>query len=370
MYLNINGKRFKLQEMAYTQVSIIIPTLNHAKYLKNALTSVQNQTFPKDEYEIIVVDNGSTDNTQQVTEQIIATYQTHQIRYIWEPEPGLLSGRHRGAKEAKGQILVFIDDDIEADKGWLAAIMDAFQDPSVHLVGGPSQPDYKSEPPAWLESFWEQHEYGRLCGWLSLLDFGEQIREIDPIFIWGLNYAIRKKTLFEVGGFHPDCIPKHLQRFQGDGEIGLSTKIRETGLKAVYHPKALVWHKVLNERLTVEYFEKRAFYQGVCSSYTQIRMNYQGGLQFKKQSKLIRLLSWRTPFKIYNLLRERIRQKYSGYAEIKKRTDEAYQAGFAFHQNEVANDPELLKWVLKENYFDYRLPGQSAFNGKIDGGTT
>ena len=356
MYLNINGKRFKLQEMAYTQVSIIIPTLNHAKYLKNALTSVQNQSFPKDAYEVIVVDNGSTDSTRQVTEQIIAANLTHQIRYIWEPEPGLLSGRHRGAEEAKGHILVFIDDDIEADKGWLSAIMDVFQDASVHLVGGPSLPDYESEPPSWIESFWVQHEYGRMCGWLSLLDFGEQIREIDPVYVWGLNFAIRKKTLFEVGGFHPDCILKHLQRFQGDGESGLSIKIREKGLKAVYHPKALVWHKVPSERMTVEYFEKRAFYQGVCDSFAQIHRNYESGSQIKKQSNLSRLISWRTPFKICNLLKERIRQKYSPYTEIKKRTDEAYKAGFAFHQNEVANDPELLKWVLKENYFDYRLP--------------
>lgn len=345
-----------MQEMADTQVSIIIPTLNNAKYLKNALISVQNQTFPKDGYEIIVVDNGSTDNTRQVTEQIITAYPTHQIRYIYEPEPGLLSGRHRGAKEAKGQVLVFVDDDIEADKGWLAAIMDAFQDSSVHLVGGPSMPDYESEPPAWIERFWTQHEYGRWCGSLSLLDFGEQIREIDPLFVFGLNFAIRKETLFEVGGFHPDCIPKHLQRFQGDGETAVSIKTREKGLKTVYHPKALVLHKVPNERMTVEYFEKRAFYQGVCNSFAQIRRNYQGGLQLKKHSNLSRLLSWRTPFKIYNLFKERIRQKHTPYAEIKKRTDEAYKAGFAFHQNEVVNDPELLKWVLKENYFDYRLP--------------
>jgi cellulose synthase/poly-beta-1,6-N-acetylglucosamine synthase-like glycosyltransferase len=320
------------------------------------LISTINQSFPKEEYEILVVDGSSTNNIRQVTERVIATYPEHHIRYIWEPEPGLLSGRHRGAKEARGQILVFIDDDIEADKGWLAAIMDAFQDPSVHLAGGPSQPDYESEPPAWIERFWEQHEYSRMCGWLSLLDFGEQIKEIDPIFIWGLNFAIRKKTLFEVGGFHPDTMPKPLQRFQGDGETGLSIKIREKGLKTVYHPKALVWHKVPNERMTIEYFEKRAFFQGVCSSYTQIRRNCEGGLQFKKQSKLSRLLSWRTPFKIYNLFKERIRQKHLPFADIKKGIDDAYKAGFAFHQNEVANDPELLKWVLKENYFDYRLP--------------
>ena len=105
------------------QASIIIPTINRPEHLKAALISTLNQISPYEEYEIIVVDGSLTDkNTQQVTERVIAAYPVHQIRYIWEPEPGLLSGRHRGAKDAKGQVLVFIDDDIEADKGWLAAI--------------------------------------------------------------------------------------------------------------------------------------------------------------------------------------------------------------------------------------------------------
>ena len=68
----------------------------------------------------------------------------HRIRYLLEPEPGLLSGRHRGALESDGEILVFLDDDIEATAGYLHAILDAFKDPAVQLVGGPNLPRYES----------------------------------------------------------------------------------------------------------------------------------------------------------------------------------------------------------------------------------
>ncbi len=333
------------------QVSIIIPTINRASYLKDTLTSVIQQSFPHDQYEILVIDNGSNDNTRQVTEEFINTYPGNNIHYLYEPEPGLLSGRHRGAKEANGDILTFVDDDIKTDSGWLAAIVEAFQDPSVHLVGGPCLPDYESNPPPWLESYWEQNEYGRLCGWLSLLDFGEELKKVDPIYIWGLNYSIRRKTLFEAGGFHPDTMPKHLQRFQGDGETGLSIKIKERGLTAVYHPKALVWHKVTAERMTIDYFEKRAYFQAVANSFTQIRREGKCESQPKKQNRL----TWLTPVLMLRFVLRRI-SHHKPYEGIRRRTDRAYNTGIAFHQKEVANDPELLRWVLKEDYFDYKLP--------------
>jgi glycosyltransferase involved in cell wall biosynthesis len=204
------------------------------------LNSLASQDFPPQNFEILIIDNGSTDNTKQVAERFIDQFPTLTVRYIFEPEPGLLSGRHRGALEAEGKILVFIDDDIEADRNWLKAIDSSFADPSVHLVGGRNLPKYETPPPDWLAWFWDEHEYGKFCGSLSLLDFGHQVREIDPEFVWGLNYSIRKDTLFVLGGFHPDCVPANLQQFQGDGETGLSIKAREKGYGAIYQPNALV----------------------------------------------------------------------------------------------------------------------------------
>ncbi|AFY36210.1 glycosyltransferase family 2 protein [Calothrix sp. PCC 7507] len=338
------------------EISIIIPTLNRASSLELAIKSFCLQNCSPDNFEILVVDNGSTDNTKDITETARNAFPSHQIRYIYEPEPGLLSGRHRGALEAKGDILTFVDDDIEADPNWLQAIKESFDDPTVQIVGGRNLPKYEVEPPEWLEWFWSDHPYGKLCGELSLLDFGEQIRDIDANYVWGLNFSIRKSTLFELDGFHPDCIPKHLQYLQGDGETGLTQKAKIKGYKAIYQPNALVFHNVSKDRMTYEYFDKRYFYQGVCDSYSLIRKN-------QDKLKDVSFLQKNQDFfrKIKQLGKKIISIKSDKNIKnekdaLKARFHHSYQKGYQFHQNAVHKNPELLNWVLKKDYWDYTLP--------------
>lgn len=338
-------------------ISIIIPTYNRAFYLSIAINSCIAQTFSCNRFEILVVDNGSTDNTKQIVETAIADYTSHQIYYIYEPEPGLLSARHRGALEAKGNILIFIDDDIQADENWLQAIEETFTAPSIKLVGGRNLPKYEVEPPEWLQWFWENHLYGRTCGYLSLLDFGDRVREIDATYVWGLNFSIRKKALFELGGFHPDSFPKHLQHFQGDGETGLSLKANQLGYKAIYQPKALVFHQVLQERMTHEYFEKRSFFQGVCNSYTDIR---QLNGELKSTSMKQKFKGFLKALDRKLLSRP---QKLSEEEELKQRFYRALLEGYQFHQDTVYKNRELLNWILKSDYWNYNLPKLRNIDG-------
>lgn len=352
------------------RVSIIIPTYNRARLLRFTINSICKQTLNTDEFEVLVLDNGSTDNTKEITDKIIKDHQKHNIRYIYEPEPGLLSGRHRGAVEAKGDILVFVDDDIEADMNWLSAIYETFKDPEVHLVGGKNLPRYEVKPLYWLKYMWSSTPYGgKECGYLSLLELGDKVREIDPNYVWGLNFSIRKKTLFELGGFHPDCIPKHLQRFQGDGETGLTMKIREKGYKAIYQPCALVYHVISSERMTISYFERRMFYQGVCDSFSEIRKvngitmdNDDPAIVLQKKSfsgklKNALFLAYKKPTTMKEVILRKIYLMFNKELKsILDKLDKAYREGFQFHQNEVQNDPKLLQWVLKKDFFDYRLP--------------
>lgn len=338
-------------------ISVIIPTMNRATSLRLAIQSFCQQNFLVSQYEILIVDNGSTDSTKDVTEEAITAFPSHQIRYISEPEPGLLSGRHRGALEATGEILTFVDDDIEADTNWLQAIKNSFDNPTVQLVGGRNLPRYEVEPPEWVKWFWWDHPYGKVCGDLSLLDFGDQIREIDANYVWGLNFSIRRSALFELGGFHPDCIPKHLQHFQGDGETSLTQKANLRGYKAIYQPRALVYHQVSKERMTYDYFDKRYFYQGVCDSYTHIR-------ESKGRSKLISFI--KTAKAPLQILKKKIKafvkhsQTISDYQDdraiLYQRFQQAYQQGYQFHQKMVFRHPELLDWVMRSDYWDYKLP--------------
>lgn len=314
-------------------VSIIIPTCNRSTPLREALQSVINQDFPHADYETLVVDNASTDATPAVVEDAIQTYRTHTIRYIHEAVPGSTPARHRGAAESKGSVLIFIDDDIEADRNWLAAIHDAFRDPSVHLVGGRSLPNYEAAPPAWFGQIWTRgpdHEY---CTFFSLLDLGEKRRVIDANFVWGLNFSIRRETFYRLGGFHPDIVPRHYQRYQGDGETGITIKANEQGLKVIYEPAALVRHLVPAERMTMEYLEKREYFRGVCNSYTSIRKTRNLGFTITT-----------TLFPVTEL------------EILDYRMKSAFMHGYNYHQNEAKNDPRLMEWILRDNYFDYRYP--------------
>lgn len=345
-------------------ISVIIPTLNRAIYLKKTLNSILFQNFSPDRYEIIIIDGGSSDTTKEICNDVITQFPNHSIYYIYEPEPGLLSGRHRGVRESCGEILVFVDDDIEATEGWLSAIYRTFKDPTVQIVGGKNLPKYEIEPPYWIAQMWTTTQYGgRVCGYLSLLDLGDEQLDIHPNYVWGLNFSIRKDVINTLGGFHPDTYPKYLQRFQGDGETGLTMKAFEKGCRAVYQPNAKIFHIIPAKRLTIKYFENRMFFQGVCRSYYDLRKeclinnkNPQSSIKYKELfakkffTKFVRnqLLKIQSYFKNPTEIRE-----------INRKMKKSYIKGYQFHRNEVKNDPELFKWVLKENYWDYNLSIQT-----------
>ncbi len=329
-------------------VSIIIPTRDRCDALRRTLASLQTVDFTSNQCEILVVDNGSTDQTRQVADAATRGGTEPPVRYFFEPIPGLLSGRHRGALEAKGDICYFLDDDVRVNRDSMNALGEAFRTPSVALVGGPSHPLFAVEPAAWLEEFYSETEEGRHCSWLSLFDGGSAQKEINPKYVWGLNYAIRKSVLFECGGFHPDCMPKRLQRFQGDGESGLNCKIAAAGLKTIYVPGAGVMHEVAAPRMTAEYFESRAFYEGVCDSYSQVRKSGQAPAPASAWKQAGRSV-------------KRFVRSFRGNA-IQRRAEEAYYAGFHFHQAEVSRDPALLAWVLRPDYWNYALPGAGSLS--------
>ena len=124
--------------------SIIIPTFNRCAALERTLNSLIKIHKQGKNYEVLIVNNGSTDGTSAMVEGFRSQLQ---FRVMNESMPGLLSARHRGAMESAGDICVFIDDDVRLDPEWLNALQDGFKDPSVILVGGPSRPLFEVEQP-------------------------------------------------------------------------------------------------------------------------------------------------------------------------------------------------------------------------------
>ena len=334
-----------------------MPTRNRLGDVKASLPSLREQDIRGVDWELIIVDNGSTDGTGAWCRGQVGGSNPC-LRYVWEPALGLLAGRHRGVAEAQGDILIFIDDDIRASPSWLRVIHSGFADPQVTLVGGPSLPNYESEPPEWLEEFWNTTPYGgRTCGFLSLIDLGPGRLHIDARYIYGLNFSIRKDALRALGGFHPDGVPSELLRYRGDGETGLAFAAERSGFKSVYEPDASVLHKVPADRMTLEYFEKRAFAQGVSDSYTRARRLH--GLYGRPQRSIVRGLKRRLAAAgrlVKSQLHPRRDDNVPAMTEAKRRTTVAYKRGVAFHQDAMLRDPTVRDWVLRPDYWDYALP--------------
>jgi glycosyltransferase involved in cell wall biosynthesis len=163
--------------------SFIIPTQNRAATLRQTLSSVHAIAKDQD-VEVLVIDNASTDDTPQVCREESGKWRQGQFHYHFEPIPGLLSGRHRGAQESRGDILVYLDDDVVMQLDWFSGFLDVFSDPEVALAGGPSIPIYEIPPPDWLAGLWEAFDGGKHCGHLSLIDQGpeKKMHAIPPTF--------------------------------------------------------------------------------------------------------------------------------------------------------------------------------------------
>lgn len=308
------------------KLSVIIPTKNRAKILKKSLRSIVNQTLFSNEYEVIVIDNGSTDDTKKTVDSF--NLDIENLIYIYDENPGLHIGRHRGLLASKSDILVYADDDIEALPTWLEGILESFLNKDVALVGGRNLPNFELDPPDWIVRMWEQGESKKILGYLSILDFGDKVQEVSPFYIFGCNFSIRKNILLEAGGFHPDGMPQNLIRYRGDGETYVSQYIRSKGYKVIYNPKASVYHFVSAGRMTKKYFIQRAYNQGISDSYTDIRDNRRRYF-FIKNIKL-----W---------LKKYLFNKDTAI-------DKSFVEGYQYHQEQVREDPQLLAWVKRDSY--------------------
>ncbi len=327
-------------------ISIIIPTLNRCDLLKKTIDSILKHNKNYELYELIVIDNGSSDATKNIFEDIKHENKDAKMNYFFDDIPGLLTGRHRGVKESKGEILTFIDDDVEVSETWLNAINEIMiKRPEVSLLTGPCLPNYEINPPDWLQHFWTNDTNGKHCGWLSLMDFGLEEKEIDPLFVWGLNFTIRKSVFEDLKGFHPDSMPKKLQFYQGDGETGLSIKAKESGNMAFYSPKISLLHFVPKSRLSIEYLYERSYFQGVADGYTEIRRS--NGLYFNQNKKIS------IKKKLKRFIKKRILNfKSNENIPFGKQIQDKYNEGKNFIRKNYLSNEEVKSWILKINYLE------------------
>lgn len=262
--------------MPPARVSAIICTHNRDEYLGAAIDSLLAQDYA--DYEIIVVDNASSDNTRSVVEARLPHGRLH---YIYEPSLGLSVARNTGANIATGSILAYLDDDAEASSGWLSALVKVYeQDDQVAIAGGRVTLIWPSNctAPSWLSS--------NMAGNLGAYDLGNEVVYITQPGLTprGLNYSIRADFLKQIGGFDP-----HLGRvgknLLSNEELYTTETALNMGYKVVYSPAAVVAHNVTASRLAPIWFINRSWWQGISECYREQLAGKSVAEQFRSGSE-------------------------------------------------------------------------------------
>lgn len=236
-------------------VSIIICTYNRSRLLSETLLSMAKQVSSSTHFEVIVVDNNSIDDTRDIVESKVPNYPTS-LSYVYESRQGLSFARNTGIKHAKGEIIVFTDDDVEAEAGWLDAIVAAFDNDDVVCAGGPIRPIWPLEKPEWLSENWQVY--------LGVYEYADAVesRELHgPCYPCGVNIAFRKSVFSEVGMFSTD-LGRIGTSLLSNEESRVCNLIERAGKKIGFAPQAIIYHKISSARLTKQWFYHRLYWQG------------------------------------------------------------------------------------------------------------
>jgi glycosyltransferase involved in cell wall biosynthesis len=229
------------------KITTILCTYNRHQSLTAALESIARQRLPETtEWEVIVVDNNSTDQTREVAEEFCCTY-PGRFRYVFEPHPGKSYALNTGIREAKGDVLAFMDDDVTLEADWLQNLTAALGGDEWVGSGGRVLPERMPSMPRWIPV---QDRYGLAP--LALFDLGTEGAPLTES-PFGTNMAFKREMFTKYGGFRTDLGPQPGSEIRGeDTEFGL--RLLRAGERLRYEPSAIVYHAVPKNRLQKRYF--------------------------------------------------------------------------------------------------------------------
>lgn len=229
--------------------SVIIPTTLKRSSVFKTINSITNQSFK--DFEIILSTNKKNINENLKKKIDIG------IKIIQLSKLGLAHARNEGIKEAKGEIISFLDDDAIADESWLSNLVKSFSKSSIGIVGGPIYP-------IWPKNGIKSIKNSNLAKeWLSLIEISEKKIFIDRVF--GCNFSVKKKIFQEFGLFNTQLGRKN-GGFLGGEDTEFCNRINKK-YKILYNPDVKVSHLIDSERLTLKWIYKRAYYGGYSKAF-------------------------------------------------------------------------------------------------------
>jgi len=236
--------------MPTIKISIVICTHNRADLARDAIASVLEQDMPKDEYELLIVDNASTDHTHTMAQEFCGTYPN--VRYILETKIGLSHARNRGWQESQGDYVGYLDDDAKAAAGWLPTAFDVATRTCPSAFGGPYYAFYQGQKPAWFKDEYASHIQGHAPRFLD-----------EQEYLDGGNMFIRRDILKKLNGFHTSFGMQGKRLAFGE-ETDLFVRLRSetASAKLYYHPGIKIYHLVRPEKFNLWLAPKRYFSAG------------------------------------------------------------------------------------------------------------
>lgn len=230
---------------------MIICTYNRSALLADLLQTVCAQTLPHAEYEIIVVDNNSSDETATVAQAYVARYPN--VRYVMERPQGLSHARNRGWQAAKGEYVAYLDDDCKAPSHWLQTAAEIIRTVAPLVFGGPYFATYNSRKPAWFKD-----EYGSYAPCPVATFINE-----TPDRLHGGNLFIARTLLAQIGGFDVTFGMSGYKQAYGE-ETALLRSLRTTVPTTTfyYDPALWVYHLVRPEKMALRWQMQAHFSKG------------------------------------------------------------------------------------------------------------
>lgn len=232
-------------------LSVIVCTYNRDEILDYCLASLCEQQLSSELYEVIVVDNNSQDNTAEVVSSYMNKKEN--IRYVTEKKQGLSHARNRGCEKAKGEYLVYVDDDAKMDGQYLLNVLEVIKTYEPDILGGPIYPYYTDNKPRWFRDEYEIRKYEEKSGFSKMCS------------VSGSNFIIKKDLLKNLGMFDPDFGMKGSKIDIGEERKVLDIyreRTPDSDQKVYYALECYVWHHVPQYKMKMDCFMKRYYISG------------------------------------------------------------------------------------------------------------
>lgn len=239
------------------RLSIVIATYNRATLLLDALKSVIRQSAPAQEWECVVVNNNSSDNTSECFAEFAGEHPEYNLRIVDEPNQGLSYARNRGIRESVGEYIAIIDDDEHIAEDFVAAYIKLFDSvPEAVAAGGPIVARYPTGRPRWMSCYTERPI-------ANTMYFGEEVREFPKGRVpGGSNMALRRSAIRRYGVFDTS-LGYSGESLIGGEECDLFERLQIADAKYYYVPTAVMYHIIPREKLSKEYFARLSYNVGV-----------------------------------------------------------------------------------------------------------